>query len=436
MAKEIRELWPKVLDELKERLTPQQFQTWFAHIQPIARGGGEEIELKVPNEYHKEWLARSYKNLLEEVLSSVSKDVRSVEFTVDSGVPCSLGVESYSDLNRNYSFDSFVVGPSNRLAHAAATAVAESLGRAYNPLFLHGGVGLGKTHLLHAICLSLLANSPAVRILYLPCESFVNHYIATVKNGRWESFRNTYREVDVLLIDDIHFLSRSQHSREEFFHTFNALYNTQRQVVLSSDCPPEDIPTLEERLISRFKWGLLAKIDPPDYETRIAIAEKKASILNIQIPPEAARIIAEGVTNNVRELEGAIIRFSRYASLDTSTPKPDLARRVIRELTREEVSSVSIEKILSTVAASFNLTLSQLQSKSRTRSVASARQVAMYLSRRLTKLSLQEIGGYMGGRDHSTVIYAEEKVKATRSRDRSFAKLLDEMEKNLQKGGG
>ncbi|MFQ5862728.1 MAG: chromosomal replication initiator protein DnaA [Candidatus Brocadiales bacterium] len=436
MAKEICKLWPKVLDELKGRVTPQQFQTWFAHIQPVAREGERDIELRVPTEYHKEWLTKSYKGLLEEVLSSVSKDIRDIRFTAERDVPGSLGMESYNYLNRNYSFDNFVVGPSNRLAHAAAVAIAKSAGRAYNPLFLHGGVGLGKTHLLHAICLSLLDDDPNLRILYLPCESFMNHFIATVRNGRWESFRSTYRDVDVLVIDDIHFLSRSQRSREEFFHTFNALYNSQKQIVLSSVCSPEDIPAIEERLVSRFKWGLSAKIDPPDLETRIAIIEKKTLLLNIQLPPDVTMVFAEGITCNVREIEGAIIRFSRYTSLERSSSAVDFARRVVKELTSEEVAPVSIEKILAAVASSFSLSLSQLQSRRRTRSLATARQVAMYLSRRLTKHSLQEIGGYIGGRDHSTVIHAEERVRTAKSKDKSFALLVDEIERNLQEGGG
>lgn len=435
MAKEIQDLWSKVLEELKGRLTPQQFQTWFAHIKPVAREGDDSIELRVPSEYHREWLSRSYAGLVEEVLSSVSKGGRDVRFTVEGRTPASPGVEPHSYLNRNYSFDNFIAGPSNRLAHAAAIGVAESPGHAYNPLFLQGGVGLGKTHLLHAICLSLLVKDPNLRILYLPCESFVNHFIATVKSERWESFRNTYRDLDVLVIDDIHFISRSPRSREEFFHTFNALYNSQKQIILSSDCSPEEIPSLEERLVSRFKWGLLARIDPPDFETRAAIIEKKASLSNLHIPPEASKIIAEQVTDNVRELEGAIIRFSRYASVSPSTPAADIARQVVKDLTKRSPATVNIDKILSSVATSFDISLSQLQSRSRRRSVALARQVAMYLARQLTHLSLQEIGGYVGGRDHSTVIHAEEKVKTMKSKDMNFSQLVDEIERGLQSGG-
>lgn len=434
MVKEIQNLWPKILEELKGKVTPQQFQTWFAHIKPLAREGDNGIELRVPNEYHREWLSRSYKDIIEDAFSSVSGDVGDIAFTVEAGAQSAPCVESSSYLNKVYSFDNFVVGPSNRLAHAAAVAVSESPGGAYNPLFLQGGAGLGKTHLLHAICLSLLAKNSSLRILYLPCESFVNHFIATIKSERWESFRNTYRDLDTLVMDDIHFISRSQRSREEFFHTFNALYNLQKQIILSSDCSPEDIPSLEERLISRFKWGLLARIDPPSYETRIAIIEKKAALLNLHVPPPAARIIAEGVTDNVRELEGAVIRFSRYASVCPTLPVEETARQVTKELVKQDVANVSMEEILRAVSTSFGISLSQLQSRNRTRSIALARQTAMYFARKFTHLSLQEVGGYIGGRDHSTVIHAEEKIKEVKSRDKGFSQLLSEIERSLQQG--
>ncbi|MCQ4575335.1 MAG: chromosomal replication initiator protein DnaA [Candidatus Brocadiales bacterium] len=435
MTKEMREVWPKVLEELKGRLTPQQFQTWFAHIKPVAREGDNSmIELRVPSQYHKEWLSQSYRGLIEEVLSSVSGGLGDVKFTIESDLSTPPSVESSSYLNREYLFENFVVGPSNRLAHAAAAAVAESPGKAYNPLFLQGGVGLGKTHLLHAICLSLIEKNPSSRILYLPCESFVNHFIATVKTERWESFRNTYRGLDVLVIDDVHFISRSPRSREEFFHTFNALYNSQKQIILSSDCSPEDISEIEERLVSRFKWGLLARIEPPDFETRTAIIEKKASLSNLCVPPEAARILAEGVTDNVRELEGAIIRFSRCAAIDPSASPEAIAHQISSEFSKKGLSPVNIEKIMASVATSFDISLQQLQSRSRKRSTALARQVAMFLARRHTQLSLQEIGGYIGGRDHSTVIHAEEKVKTMKSVDKDFSQLLDGIEKDLHTG--
>lgn len=435
MTKETRELWPRVLEELKGRLTPQQYQTWFAHIKPVAREDGSGIELKVPSEYHKEWLSQSYEGLLKEVFSSVSGGSPDIRFTVEGGLPPSTATEAHSYLNKGYLFENFIVGPSNRLAHAAAVAVAESPGQTYNPLFLQGGVGLGKTHLLHAICLSLLARDPGLRTLYLPCESFVNHYIATVKTERWESFRNTYRDLDVLVIDDVHFISKSPRSREEFFHTFNALYNSQKQIILSSDCSPEDIPELEERLVSRFKWGLLARIEPPDFETRAAIIQKKASLLNLHIPPEAASIIAGAVTDNVRELEGAIISYSRCTAVEPSSSPTVIAEQVVKKLKRRNIHRVNIEKVLAEVAVAFDLSLQQLQSRSRTRSIALARQVAMYLARRLTHLSLQEIGGYIGGRDHSTVVHAEEKIKTRRETDEDFSQLLEVIERRLSGSG-
>lgn len=435
MPQDIRELWPKVLEELKLRVTPGQFQTWFGTISP-GNKRANCVEIKVPNAYYKTWLGRNYKGLLEEVVSVVSQAPATIEFAVESGTAVKpLELDPF--LNRKYTFDTFVVGSMNRLAYAAALAVAESPGYTYNPLFLYGCVGLGKTHLLQAICLFLLDKHPSLRVLYRPCEAIVNHFITTVRTKTWESFRKTYRDVDVLVVDDIHSLSsHSPPFREEFFHTFNALYNLQRQIVLSATCPPEEIPSLEARLVSRFKWGLLARIDAPDLETRIALVEKKALLLGLSLSPSVSRFLAETEATNVRELEGTVVRLSRLCSLSNTLPSLDLARRVVGAAPRNEGQSVGIDCILQAVSESFLVPLSVLQSRRRLRSVTVPRQIAMYLARRLTSLSLQEIGGYIGGRDHSTVLYAEGKISALRREDQKINTLVDKIERSLRNPRG
>lgn len=431
--KDIRKLWPKVLEALQTRVTPGQFQTWFETISPGSQRANC-VEIKVPNAYCKTWLGHSYKGLLEEVVSAVVQAPATVEFAVESEPVKSQELDPF--LNKKYTFDNFVVGPTNRLAYAAAFATAKSPGYAYNPLFLYGGVGLGKTHLLQAVCISLLDNHPSLKVLYRPCEAIVNHFVSTVRTKTWESFRKAYRDVDVLVIDDVHFLSRSQQFREEFFHTFNALYNLQRQMVFSSPVPPEEIPFLEDRLVSRFNWGLLARIDSPDVETRNAIVEKKSLLLGLSLTPEVARFLAEHAPANVRELEGALVRLLLLCSQGNTPPSMDLARGAVGDRSRKEGPAVSIDRILRAVSASFRVPLSQLQSRRRLRSITVPRQIAMYLARRLTSLSLQEIGGYIGGRDHSTVLHAEERVSSLLKEDQKINVLVDKIEQSLRNSCG
>jgi chromosomal replication initiator protein len=313
-------------------------------------------------------------------------------------------------LNEDYLFENFVEGPSNQLAHAAATAVSNKPGYAYNPLFLHGSVGLGKTHLLQAICTKYLQKNPEARVIYLSCESFVNQFIAAVGEGQIKDFRYRYRHVDMLLIDDIHFLAKKERTQEEFFHTFNTLYNSKKQIVLSCDSPPVEIPTLEDRLVSRFKWGLVAEIESPDHETRVSIVRKKAERRGIDLPDDAALYIADHITANVRELEGAVLRVCSYASLTGNPITMELTQESLRDLVRTKERKVSIETILRVVSDQFAVKVSELTGKRRHKSISHPRQIAMYLARRLTQYSLVEIGGQFGGRDHTTVIYANEKV--------------------------
>ncbi|HKD99742.1 MAG TPA: chromosomal replication initiator protein DnaA [Planctomycetota bacterium] len=328
-------------------------------------------------------------------------------------------------LNTNYVFDHFVVGPCNRFAYAAAMGVAENPAKAYNPFFLHGSVGLGKTHLLQAICHEILQRRPNARILYLSSETFTNHFIAALEKGSLEEFRRRYRGVDMLLIDDVHFLANKERTQEEFFHTFNALFNEHKQIVLSSDSPPKEIPSLQERLVSRFKWGLEAEIEKPCFETRLAILNRKARTMSLSLPDDVARFLAERIVNNIRELEGAINRVVGYAALQREPMTLALVRRAMPELEADRTAVVRFEDLASVVGRRFNVKLLDLQSRRRHQSIAFPRQIAMFLARRHTKHSLEEIGAYFGGRDHTTVLYGIEKIGSLLESDPSIRETVN-----------
>ncbi|KHE93549.1 MAG: chromosomal replication initiator protein DnaA [Candidatus Scalindua brodae] len=410
--------WILIQDKIKEKVTPQQFTTWFSGLNLI-KLDTNEIHLHAPNPFCREWIENNYIDIVTSSLEEASISNCKVKFISDkngSSEPfiqnstSSSSIDSATYINKNYNFDNFLVGPCNRLAHAAALAVSESPGTAYNPLFIHGSVGLGKTHLLHAIFLRLQEGGH--KVLYLPCESFVNNYISTIKTGDWNSFRNKYREIDVLLIDDVHFLANSQSTREEFFHTFNALYTRQKQIVLSSDCPPEEIPTIEERLISRFRWGLITRVDPPGFETSVAIIQKKTSLMKMELSYDVICYLADNVVSSIREIEGTLTNIHRYATMNESKIDLSLVKQIIRGFSKQK-RNIGIEKILNTVTKYYGVQLSQLHSKRKLRSITLPRQIAMHLARKLTNLSLGEIGGYMGGRDHTTVMHADDKIKKT-----------------------
>lgn len=437
-----KHVWILFQEKIKEKVSPQQFTTWFVNLRLI-KFSAKEVYINVPNSFCMEWLENNYMEVISTALSEATNTNYKIRFVVDSKgfqehapssqrSSCPSNEKNPDYINKNYSFDNFLVGPCNRLAHAAALAVAESPGTAYNPLFIHGPVGLGKTHLLQAIFLQLQQRSGRHSALYLPCESFVNHYIATIKTGDWDSFRNKYRQIDVLLIDDVHFLANSQSTREEFFHTFNALYTCQKQIVLSSDCPPEEIPTIEERLISRFKWGLITRIDPPGFETSVAIIQRKTALLNMEISYDVARYLAEHATSSIREIEGAITNINRYAAISENKIDLNFVKQVIRGFTKQK-NYIGIEEILNTVTKHFGVQLSHLHSKRKFKSITLPRQVAMYLARKLTNLSLEEIGGYMGGRDHTTVMHADEKISKLRKQDQSISATLRKLETALTK---
>jgi chromosomal replication initiator protein len=334
-------------------------------------------------------------------------------------------------LNPDYVFEQFVTGPCNRLPHAASVAVAEQPGKAYNPLFIHGGVGLGKTHLLQAVCQKVLEREPDSRILYLSCDTFINQFITAVENGDMNQFRHRYRHVDVLVIDDIHFLAGRDRTQEEFFHTFNTLYQGHKQIILSCDCPPSEIPELEERLVSRFNWGLVARIEKPCYETRVAILQKKARVRGLQLPDDVVCYIAAKVANNTRELEGAITKVQGMGLLQNGVIDLELAKAALGDSESAEQKRITIQQILDAVTKYYGVRLSDLQSKRRHKSIAFPRQVCMYLARRHTRYSLEEIGGYFGGRDHTTVLHAVRTVDGDTKADREIAKQVTTIETQL-----
>ncbi|MEK7733369.1 MAG: chromosomal replication initiator protein DnaA, partial [Planctomycetota bacterium] len=350
-------------------------------------------------------------NSLREVIFSTDSEIQdhSTYLPIENNTFNASQDDNYTtSLNKHYCFETFVVGQCNRLAHAAAIAVAESPGQAYNPLFIHGASGLGKTHLLHAIN-NVLQIKHGMNTFYLSCERFISHYISTIRSNSWGVFRSLYSGIDAILIDDIQLFENSQGSRDEFFHIFNTLYNAKKQIVITSDCPPDSIKFLEDRLISRFKWGLLCSINPPTIETRIAIFEKKALLLGINLPYELASYLAENIIGNTREIEGAIARLNKELRLTKSNITLSTIKRIVHELSNGR-KLVNIEAILDAVSKRYNVSVSQVLSKQRLRSITLPRQVAMHLSRKLTGLSLSEIGGYIGGRDHSTVMTAVEKI--------------------------
>ena len=436
----IEESWPAVLEGVRTRLRKQQFDTWFRHVTPSALTQ-DVLELEVPNGFSRDWLANHYIDVIADAAAAVMGKRPEITFVVRDTVeeemqaspqppaaaadeqsmaaparPNRSGWDTNEEdiqtrLNSQYTFNNFVVGPSNSLAHAAAIGVAESPGFAYNPLFMHGCVGLGKTHLIQGIAHSLLQRTPRPRLLYMSCETFMNQFIQAVQKGGLERFRYRYRQVDALLIDDIHFLAKGERTQEEFFHTFNTLYNAHKQIVMTCDRPPKEIPKIEERLISRFKWGMVVKVDVPEFETRVAIIRKKAHFRQMEMPDEVVAYIAEHIDTNIREIEGAIVRLCAVASLSGQKITLKTAQAALADSIQRERRTINIEDIQSSVITHFRVKLSDLQSKKRSKTIALPRHVCMYLARKLTSYSLEEIGGYFGGRDHSTVLHACENIQ-------------------------
>ena len=425
--KNIDELWKHSLSILEKKISKPSFETWLKSTKAHSLKK-DTLTVVAPNEFARDWLEERYSDVIGEVLYETTGEQLEVKFIIphnqkeeEYDLPAPAKKVRKSDdeqheipqtlLIPKYTFDTFVIGSGNRFAHAASLAVAEAPAKAYNPLFIYGGVGLGKTHLMHAIGHYVLEHNPSAKVVYLSSEKFTNEFINSIRDNRAEDFRNKYRNVDVLLIDDIQFLAGKESTQEEFFHTFNALHEESKQIVISSDRPPKEIPTLEDRLRSRFEWGLITDITPPDLETRIAILRKKAKAERLDISNEVMIYIANQIDSNIRELEGALIRVVAYSSLINKDINADLAAEALKDIIpNSKPKIISISDIQRVVGEYFNVKLDDFKAKKRTKSVAFPRQIAMYLSRELTDSSLPKIGEEFGGRDHTTVIHAHEKI--------------------------
>lgn len=445
--KNIADLWDQVLINIEKKVSKPSFDTWLkftkAHVLQ-----GDTMIVTAPNEFARDWLEGRYSQLISGLLYEIIGEDLNVKFIIppqeeDEGsalpaVKDNVKEKDSINLNQNmlnpkYTFDTFVIGSGNRFAHAASLAVAEAPANAYNPLFIYGGVGLGKTHLMHAIGHYMLENNPSAKVVYLSSEKFTNEFINSIRDNKAVDFRNRYRSVDVLLIDDIQFLAGKEQTQEEFFHTFNTLHEESKQIVISSDRPPREIPTLEDRLRSRFEWGLITDITPPDLETRIAILRKKAKADGLDIPNEVMLYIANQIDSNIRELEGALIRVVAYSSLINKDINANLAAEALKDIIpSSKPKVVTILDIQKTVGAEYNVKLEDFKARKRTQSVAFPRQIAMYLSREMTDFSLPKIGEEFGGRDHTTVIHACDKISRLLDEDPEFRGKVDEIRDSLK----
>jgi len=432
------DFWQHVLSLVEKRVNRQCLDTWF---RPIAYQGRENgiLHLTVPTDSFKKCLIENYSDLLRAAASEIGKTSFELSISVEnapSREPLSLDLPDPSPvLIPKYTFDTFVVGGSNQLAHAAALAVAERPSKAYNPLYLYGGVGLGKTHLMHAVGNQIQKRNRSVRLAYMSSEKFMNELVNAIRFDRTIQFRQKYRNIDVLLMDDIQFIAGKERTQEEFFHTFNALYDAQKQIVITSDCPPKQIPTLEERLHSRFEWGLIADIQPPDLETKLAILRKKAEADAFHLRNDVAIYIAGGIRSNIRELEGALNRLSARASLDgLDSADIDIpyAKDVLKGLTLNEEPPVSTDKVMRAVASFFSLKPAQLKAKSNSRPIAVPRQIAMYICKELTKQSLPQIGKDFGGKHHTTVLHSVRKIETLRKKDAEISAAVAAIVKSLR----
>jgi len=425
---ETGELWGKILEIIKEELSPQAYNSWFSQTK-VVKFGESELIISAPSVFCKDWLEKHYTGFIKDVLKRTlgSDDNLKIEFRTAEqklSVPAHSASQPKKNIKKSepflkenklvltpkYTFDSFVVGNGNRFAHAACLAVAQSPSKSYNPLFVYGGVGLGKTHLMQAIGRYITQQNGKTKVLYISSEKFTNEMIDSIRDDRTVAFRDKYRSVDVLLIDDIQFLAGKERTQEEFFHTFNTLYDSNKQIVITSDRPPKDIPTLENRLISRFEWGLITDIQPPDLETRIAILRKKAQAENLNVPDEVINFIAEKIPSNIRQLEGALTKLVAFSTFTKKELSVSLAQNILKDIIPLENKKISINQVQKAVTDYYTIKINSLLSKKRTKDVVLARQVAIYLSRELTDLSLPKIGENYGGRDHTTVIHAYDKI--------------------------
>ena len=441
----VDKIWTQTTDQIRTLLNTETYNLWFSSVQPVSLNQSS-ITLEVPNEFSEVWLKDNYLELLQSALKTASGRKLNIKFTIadgNSSVPAkpergkkAAAVKKVSDgdliFNPRNTFDTFVVGNNNSFAHAAAMAVAQQPGKAYNPLFLYGGTGLGKTHLLHAVGQHVVSSKKGAKVSYVSSEKFTNEYIAAIQENQLVKFRKKYRQTDVLLIDDIQFLAGKERIQEEFFHTFNALHEANKQVVLTCDRPASEIQNLEHRLVSRFEWGLVTDLQPPDVETRLAILRNKVKTMGVEIPEDVLTFLANRIRTNIRRLEGALIRVASYAHLTGKQLTNDVVENLLREILQEEGRhTITMEVIQKKVAEKFDLRMADMTSKRRPENIAFPRQIAMFLSRQLTEHSLSAIGEAFGGRDHGTVLHACRLVKDRMEIDANVRQTVHYLEKQL-----
>ncbi|MDR5658912.1 chromosomal replication initiator protein DnaA [Serpentinicella sp. ANB-PHB4] len=433
-------IWDKTLNLIKTELTEVSFSTWIKTIEPVSIDESTVI-LKVHNDFNRDIITGRYAGLIVNAIKQVTHKQYQIKIIIPDEESSISKEESkkpiresglIKSLNPKYTFDTFVIGNSNRFAHAASVAVAEQPAKAYNPLFIYGGVGLGKTHLMNAIGHYIKQNNANAQIVYVSSETFTNELINSIRDDRNVEFRDRYRNVDVLLVDDIQFIAGKESTQEEFFHTFNALHESNKQIIISSDRPPKEIPTLEDRLRSRFEWGLITDIQPPDFETRIAILRKKAQLENMDVPDEVMAFIASKIQANIRELEGALIRIVAYSSLANGEITVEIAKEALKEVFSSQKKQITVSLIKEIVSKHFSIKMEDYNAKKRTRSVAFPRQIAMYITRELTDLSLPKIGEEFGGRDHTTVIHAHEKISNEMENSDDFKEKINKIIRQLR----
>lgn len=436
--------WQEILNYLKTKVNPQSYHTWLRPTR-FAHASQETLVVRVPNREFREWIQENYSTQIQEALQGLKLGFEKVDYVFDDApekkspdngesraLQGKLDFESVDhQLNPRYTFDTFVVGSCNQFAHAAARAVAETPSKVYNPLFLYGGVGLGKTHLMQAVGHAIKKNWKEMRLAYVSSESFTNEVINSLRFDRMVSFRDKYRNVDVLLMDDIQFIGGKERTQEEFFHTFNALYESQKQVVISSDCTPKEIPGLEERLRSRFAWGLTADLQPADLETKLAILAKKSELQGVTLPENVALFIASKIKSSIRDLEGALVRLLAYSSLTGTEISLGMAQQVLKNLVDIQERRVSIENIQRIVCQEFGLKITELKARSNSRKIAYPRQIAMYLAKEMTPASLPQIGREFGGKHHTTVLHSVEKISRQRKSDKDLNRLINKLSDSL-----
>ncbi len=441
------QMWQEAQEQLCERLGQQNYETWIKPIR-AREASGDEILLEVPNKFFRDWLAEHFLRSIHDTLSLAAQREIKVSLAVNPALQMASATAAPAakrpaereapraparpnNLIPKYTFENFVVGASNQFAHAASLAVANQPGEHYNPLFIYGGVGLGKTHLINAIGHRVMERRPAHKILYLSSESFMNELIASLRRDKMDEFKTRFRNIDALILDDVQFIAGKERTQEEFFHTFNSLYESHKQIIITSDKFPKEIPELEDRLRNRFEWGLIADIQPPDMETRVAILQKKAEVEGVQLPHDVAIFLASHIDSNVRELEGSLTRLGAFASLTKATISIDLAKEVLHNTLRGNSREVTVESIQKTICDYYNLKINDLKAKRRTKNIALPRQVAMYLARKHTSTSFPIIGSKFGGRDHSTVIHAAKTIEKKIKEDPQMQTTIEKLEKNL-----